>query len=77
VSTSAIDPFEFDNIVMGTFKRWSASAVECYTRNANCEGCYYQGFFSSRSYGCKMHLAVEQLKQTLGEPSPGLVNKFS
>lgn len=72
-----VDPFEVDNIVIGTFKRWSASAVECYARGANCNGCYYQRFFSSRNYGCKMYLAVEQLKQTLGEPSPGLVNKFS
>ena len=74
---STIDPFENDNIVVGTFKRWSASAVECYTRKANCEGCYYQSFFSDRPYGCKMNLAVEQLLETIGEPSNSLISKFS
>lgn len=74
---STTDPFDTDSIVVGTFKRWSASAVECYARKANCEGCYYQHFFSSRPYGCKMNLAVEQLLETIGEPSHSLVNKFS
>ncbi len=74
---STIDPFENESIVVGTFKRWSASAVECYTRKANCDGCYYQNFFSSRAYGCKMHLAVEQLMESLGEPSNSLISKFS
>lgn len=77
VSVSITDPFDTDSIVVGTFKRWSASAVECYTRKANCDGCYYQGFFSSRPYGCKMNLAVEQLLESIGEPSNSLVNKFS
>lgn len=77
VSVSTIDPFETDSIVVGTFKRWSASAVECYTRKANCDGCYYQNFFSSRPYGCKMYLAVEQLLETLGEPSNSMISKFS
>ena len=77
MSVSTIDPFETDNIVVGTFKRWSASAVECYVRQANCDGCYYQNFFSTRPYGCKMNLAVEQLRETIGEPSPHLLSKFS
>ncbi len=70
-----IDPFESD-VVIGTFKRWSASAVECYTRKANCNGCYYSTFFKDRPYGCKMHLAVEQLLETLGEPSRNLMSKY-
>ena len=74
---STIDPFDSESIVVGTFKRWSASAVECYTRKANCDGCYYQNFFSSRPYGCKMNLAVEQLLESLGEPSNSMVSKFS
>jgi len=76
-SVSTIDPFDSESIVVGTFKRWSASAVECYTRKANCDGCYYQNFFSSRPYGCKMNLAVEQLLESLGEPSNSMVSKFS
>lgn len=75
--STTIDPFETDSIVVGTFKRWSASAVECYTRKANCDGCYYQNFFSSRPYGCKMNLAVEQLIESIGEPSANMINKFS
>jgi hypothetical protein len=71
------DPFESDNLVVGTFKRWSASAVECYTRNAQCEGCYYKQFFSDRPYECKMNLAVEQLLDSIGEPSNNMVSKFS
>jgi hypothetical protein len=69
------DLFELD-IVIGTFKRWSASAVECYVRQANCEGCYYNEFFQDRPYGCKMHLAVEQLLETLGEPSKSMMGKY-
>lgn len=71
------DPFETDNLVVGTFKRWSASAVECYTRNAQCDGCYYKQFFKDRPYDCKMDLAVEQLLETIGEPSTNMVSKFS
>lgn len=62
--------------VIGTFKRWSASAVECYVREAHCEGCYYQNFFKDKPYSCKMNLAVEQLLDTLGEPSKNLLNKY-
>jgi hypothetical protein len=78
VSTQlAYDPFESDTIVAGTFKRWSSSAVECYLRKADCEGCYYQEFFAARSYSCKMHLAVEQLMQSLGKPSSSLLARHS
>ncbi|MCA9790124.1 MAG: hypothetical protein R2857_00340 [Vampirovibrionales bacterium] len=64
------------DVVIGTFKRWSASAVECYVREANCDGCYYKRFFNDKPYGCKMNLAVEQLLETLGEPSKNLLNKY-
>ena len=69
------DPFESD-VVIGTFKRWSASAVECFVREANCDGCYYADFFKERPYGCKMYLAVEQLLETLGEPSKNMLGKY-
>ena len=72
-----VDPFETDSLVLGTFKRWSTSAVECYLRKANCDGCFYQNFFSDRPYGCKMNLAVDQLLDTIGEPSNNLMNKLS
>ncbi len=69
------DVFESDNVI-GTFKRWSASAVECYVREANCDGCFYRDFFDDKPYGCKMNLAVEQLLDTLGSPSKNLMAKY-
>jgi len=71
------DPFETDKLVVGTFKRWSSSAVECYLRKADCDGCYYKRFFSTRPYDCKMHLAVEQLLESIGEPSHNMLSKHS
>lgn len=71
------DVFDNEAPVIGTFKRWSASAVECYLREANCEGCYYQRFFNDRPYDCKMNMAVDQLLETIGEPSNNLVSRFS
>jgi len=68
---------EHDNLVIGTFKRWSSSAVECYLREANCDGCYYRQFFSDRVYDCKMNLAVDQLLETIGEPSQNMIAKHS
>jgi hypothetical protein len=69
------DPYETEGVI-GTFKRWSASAVECYVREADCDGCYYKDFFSDRPYGCKMNLAVEQLLNTLGSPSKNMLGKY-
>lgn len=74
---AAIAEPEKDNVVIGTFKRWSASAVECYLREANCEGCYYSRFFNDRPYECRMNLAVEQLLVTHGEPSKNMIAKHS
>ncbi len=65
------------DVVIGTFKRWSASAVECYLREANCNGCYYKHFFSDKPYDCKMHLAVNQLMETHGPPGKNLINRCS
>lgn len=71
------DCFEMEAPVLGTFKRWSASAVECYMRKANCDGCYYKQFFNDRPYDCKMNMAVDQLLETIGEPSDNLITRFS
>lgn len=68
---------ESGDVVIGTFKRWSASAVECYLREANCNGCYYAHFFNDKPYDCKMHLAVEQLMETHGAPGKNLINRYS
>lgn len=74
---SMTDPFDAEAPVLGTFKRWSPSAVECYLRQANCDGCYYKRFFNDRPYDCKMFMAVEQLLETCGEPSENLIAKIS
>jgi hypothetical protein len=66
---------DIDALVLGTYKRWSSSAVECYLRKAECEGCYYQQFFASKPYECKMKFAVEQLLEAYGEPRAQLVDR--
>jgi hypothetical protein len=66
-----------DEGVIGTFKRWSSSAVECYLRDAQCEGCYYARFFDDKPYDCKMHLAVSQLLETHGQPTRNMIAKHS
>jgi hypothetical protein len=70
-----VENFESDEVI-GTFKRWSASAVECFVREANCDGCYYNNFFNDKPYTCRMNLAVDQLLDTLGEPSKNLMTKY-
>lgn len=69
------DPDGIDALVLGTYKRWSASAVECYLRKATCDGCYYQQFFSDKPYECKMKFAVEQLLEAYGEPRHQLIER--
>ncbi|MEB3286432.1 MAG: hypothetical protein VKJ04_02900 [Vampirovibrionales bacterium] len=66
---------DFDAFVIGTYKRWSASAVECYLREGRCEGCYYERFFADKPYECKMKLSVEQLLDTLGKPRSQLLER--
>lgn len=87
VSSSTLDQLEENFLsrtaednndgVIGTFKRWSSSAVECYLRDAKCEGCYYANFFADKSYDCKMHLAVAQLLETHGQPHRNMIAKHS
>lgn len=74
MSNQHLDMLE-QEMVAGTFKRWSSSAVECYVRQAKCDGCYYQNFFSDKPYSCKMNLAVDQLLDSLGQPSKHLLEK--
>lgn len=70
-------PGEEPEGVIGTFKRWSSSAVECYLRDAECTGCYYSGFFKDKQYDCKMYLAVAQLLETHGKPTRNMIAKHS
>lgn len=46
------------------YRRWTTTAIECFTRNCECEGCYY----STLQCKCKMKETVEILYKRLGEP---------
>mgnify|MGYP006908887650 FL=1 len=57
---------------MGTaiaVKRWTPTALECYKRGCNCEGCFYSDFFSATAQKCQMKAAVLELVRTIGAPN--------
>jgi hypothetical protein len=54
---------------VGPYRQWSPSAVECFVRKADCEGCFYKNFFSDSPQGCQMAEAVKHLIVKLGVPS--------
>ena len=39
-------------------KRWTPTALECYKRGCNCEGCFYSDFFSATAQKCQMKTSV-------------------
>lgn len=59
-------------------KRWTQAAIECYERQYNCEGCFYNNFFkrefeNNLRWGitprtCQMKYAVAQLLLLYGTP---------
>lgn len=50
-------------------RRWTPTALECYKRGCNCEGCFYKNFFTSASQKCQMKASVLELVRVLGTPS--------
>ncbi len=54
---------------VGPYRQWSPSAVACFVRKADCEGCFYKSFFSDSPQGCQMAEAVKHLIVKLGVPS--------
>ena len=42
-------------------RRWTPTALECYKRGCNCEGCFYKDFFSGSSQKCQMKASVLEL----------------
>lgn len=50
-------------------RRWTQTAVECYKRGCNCEGCFYKDFFSGSSQKCQMKASVLELVRVIGTPS--------
>lgn len=49
-------------------RRWTVTAIDCYKRGCNCEGCYYKDFFSGSSQKCQMKASVLELVRTIGTP---------
>ena len=49
-------------------RRWTTTALECYKRGCNCEGCFYTDFFNNSSQKCQMKAAVLELVRVLGKP---------
>ena len=49
-------------------RRWTTTALECYKRGRNCEGCFYRDFFSGSSQKCQMKASVLELVRVIGTP---------
>ncbi len=49
-------------------RRWTTTALECYKRGCNCEGCFYRDFFSGSSQKCQMKASVLELVRVIGTP---------
>lgn len=49
-------------------RRWTTTAIECYKRGCNCEGCFYTDFFNKSSQKCQMKASVLELVRVLGKP---------
>ena len=47
-------------------RRWTTTALECYKRGCNCEGCFYSDFFSGSSQKCQMKASVLELVRVIG-----------
>ena len=58
-------------------RRWTTTAIECYKRGCNCEGCYYTDFFNNSSQKCQMKASVLELVRVLGKPDIELVDMTS
>ena len=50
-------------------KRWTPTALECYKRGCNCEGCFYSAFFSATAQKCQMKASVLELVRVIGTPN--------
>jgi hypothetical protein len=66
-----------DDDAIGPYRQWSHAAVGCFVRNANCEGCYYNTFFSEPATGCQMNEAVKHLLKKLGPPNKRHITRLS
>ena len=62
-------------IKVGPYRQWSPSAVACFVRKGDCNGCFYKNFFSDSPQGCQMAEAVKHLIVKLGVPSKRHLSK--
>ena len=53
-------------------RRWTTTAIECYKRGSNSEGCFYSDFFSGSSQKCQMKASVLELVRVIGTPDVDL-----
>ena len=52
-----------------TSKKWTQTAIDCYTIGCNCAKCnIYKIYFSASFGGCKMKYTVIELVRKLGVP---------
>ena len=61
-------------------RRWTPTALECYKRGCNCEGCFYSDFFKGTSQKCQMKASVLELVRVIGTPHveiPQLITDYS
>ncbi len=49
-------------------RRWTPTALECYKRGCNCEGCFYSDFFKGTTQKCQMKASVLELVRVIGTP---------
>ena len=75
----------YEHRPMGTAvapQRWTPTAVQCYLRGCNCEGCYYSEFFEQDKFlkkyskveleirkTCQMKASVLELVRVFGLPT--------
>ena len=49
-------------------RRWTTTAIECFKRGCNCEGCFYKLLLGTGKDRCQMKASVLELVRKLGKP---------
>lgn len=50
-------------------KLWTKEAIKCYLRKQNCQGCFFEDFFSADDLKCEMCNTVKYLLKEIGKPT--------
>lgn len=75
VATCAL-PVEKPLSEVGPYRQWNPSAVACFLRESQCDGCFYQKFFDDKPYGCQMAHAVRYLLNQVGPPDEKRIRRL-